>query len=579
MTRSTTFTPRPEGIASGSPLSPADFGIGALFSTVRDAVIVGDAASGRIVLWSPSAEAIFGYSAAEAVGMLLEALVPVALRERHRLGLAGYAATGRGDLIDAGTPVELPALRHCGTEITVELSLNPVTGVGLPGRYILAIVRDASERKRIEAERLALVREQAGRERLALLADAGRLLGTTLDLEATLEGITDVAVPRLADWCLVDVVEDDGAYRRVVVAHADPARADLAAVLRRYPPEPAGGAGIARTLRTGEAGFLPRVPDDVLETVARDAEHLAALRAIGPFSWMGVPLVARGRTVGAVGFIGVGSRRYTEDDLVMARELCLRAAVAIDNADLYRREREAVAARDQFLAIASHELRSPITAIKGVVDVISHARAAGTVNPARETRLLRLLDEATMRLVVLTGDLLDVTRLRLGRLAMQRAPLDLGAFVERVVGQYRDLLGENHALHCRVGTGLEIAADADRMEQVIRNLLDNAVKYSPAGGTIAITVDPDEDGVRVSVKDQGIGLPPGAAEVVFEPFGRAANATERRLPGLGLGLHICRGIVERHGGRIWADSDGAGLGTTVAFWLPADQVDRAVAGR
>jgi PAS domain S-box-containing protein len=259
-------------------------------------------------------------------------------------------------------------------------------------------------------------------------------------------------------------------------------------------------------------------------------------------------------------------RDITERKLAEAeRERLLAAAHAARAA-----AEEAVRARDTFLSIAAHELRTPVTALKGTAQVLRRRQARGQLDPARLAAGLGALERSAGRLAALTDDLLDVSRLRTGQLPLDPRPTDLAALVAEAVAQARDRAGDAHRLGLDIGAGLPAAlADPERIEQVLTNLLDNALKYSPDGGEIAVTVRADGAGVAVAVRDAGIGLPPGAAETIFAPFGRAANAAASGLPGMGLGLFICRTIAERHGGRIAAASPGEGRGTTVTLWLPA----------
>ena len=230
---------------------------------------------------------------------------------------------------------------------------------------------------------------------------------------------------------------------------------------------------------------------------------------------------------------------------------------------------EAVRARDTFLSIAAHELRTPITALKGTAQLLLRRRSRGTLDADHLADALRKLDQSADRLVELTGDLLDVARIRTGQLPLDPCPLDLAALVDTAVAQARTRADDGHRLMLDADGDLPpVMADAGRIEQVLTNLLDNAVKYSPAGGEVAVVVRAEGAGAAVAVRDTGIGLPPGAADAIFAPFGRAANAAASRLPGMGLGLYICRSIVERHGGWIAAASAGEGRGTTVTFWLP-----------
>ncbi len=229
----------------------------------------------------------------------------------------------------------------------------------------------------------------------------------------------------------------------------------------------------------------------------------------------------------------------------------------------------AVRARDTFLAIAAHELRTPLTALKGTTQLLVRQRSRGTLNPERLGRGLDTLDRAADRLVALTNDLLDVAQLNTGRLSLNPHQTDLAALVAESVTQARDRSDDGHHLTLAVPPTLPtVWLDATRIEQVLTNLLDNALKYSPAGGPVAVTVAADGAGVAIAVRDRGIGLPTAALELIFAPFGRASNAEASTLPGLGLGLAISRTIVERHGGWIVAASEGEGHGTTITCWLP-----------
>ena len=230
---------------------------------------------------------------------------------------------------------------------------------------------------------------------------------------------------------------------------------------------------------------------------------------------------------------------------------------------------EAVRARDTFLSIAAHELRTPITALKGTAQLLLRRQARGTLDAAQLADTLRNLDHSANRLVELTGDLLDVARIRTGQLPLDPRPIDLAALAAAAAAQARVRADDGHRLTLDAPDDLPpVMADAGRIEQVLTNLLDNALKYSPAGGAVAVAVRADGAGATVAVRDAGIGLPPESLTAIFEPFGRAANAAASNLPGMGLGLHICRTIVERHGGWIAAASAGEGRGTTVTFWLP-----------
>jgi PAS domain S-box-containing protein len=229
----------------------------------------------------------------------------------------------------------------------------------------------------------------------------------------------------------------------------------------------------------------------------------------------------------------------------------------------------ALRARDEILSIAAHELRTPVTTVMGFADLAIRGLDTDREPGPWLRRALTRIAQGSRQLTELIEDLLDVSRIRLGHLDLRPAPLDLVELTQAVVERYREQARTAHRLTVEAAAECVVEADRHRLEQVLTNLIDNALKYSPEGGEVRLAVEPVDGGVRLSVSDEGIGVPPDAVEAIFAPFGRAANAEERSVPGLGLGLHISRGIVARHGGRIWVESAGEDRGTTVRVWLPA----------
>jgi PAS domain S-box-containing protein len=351
-------------------LNPQDFGIGRLFERVRDAVIVAEAATGRIRLWNPAAEALFGYSVEEALSLNVDVLVPERLRPLHRAGIARFAELGHGPIVDGGGPIEVPARTKSGDERLIELTLSPIEDVPAPGRYVLAIVRDVSARAQAAAEQAARVAAEAEQARLAFLAETSTLLASSLDYRTTLTQVVRLAVPRLADGCTVDLLDEQGILHRLAVAWTD---AEREAIVReidlRYPVEPDAPDGIALALRTGRSRLYNDSIDRLWESIARDPEHLEMLRRLGTTSRMVVPLRSRGQTLGVLTFsLSSRNRRYGTMDLALAEELARRAALAIDNARLY-----------QSLSQSEQRLQS---FVKNASDVIAVLGPDGTVRYA-----------------------------------------------------------------------------------------------------------------------------------------------------------------------------------------------------
>ena len=276
---------------------------------------------GHVVEFNAAAERTFGWSADEAVGReMADLIIPPSLREQHRQGLRRYLETGEGHVV--GNRIEIEGMRRDGTEFPVELTIVRAAVTGPP--LFTGFIRDISERKRRQAfDRF--------------LAEAGALLGASLDYEATLDAVVSLAVPAIADWCAVDLVTDDGSIRRVAVAHTDPEKAELARDLgRRWPSRLSDPTGFGRVIRTGEVEQM-EVTDEMLAGVARGEEHLEIIRSLGLRSAVIVPLLtAPGRILGALALvIAESDRTFDAVDVGLSAELGRRCAVAIENARLY----------------------------------------------------------------------------------------------------------------------------------------------------------------------------------------------------------------------------------------------------
>ena len=421
--------------------------------------------------------------------------------------------------------------------------------------------------------RAEIARMQRAEARLRLMVDAGATLASSLDFATTVANVARLAVPELADWCTVRVVGEDGSVEQVAVAHCDPEKEELARELARlYPVDLNAERGVARVIRLGETQLDPDVTDAMLVAGARDEEHARRMRELAPRSRLSVPLAARGRVLGAISFLSVKpGRAYGPEDVPFAEELARRCALAIDNARLLLEAELAVRARDEFLSIASHELRTPVTTVRGYAQLLQRDLARGGLVRERVERAVEAIAESTDRLAHLTRDLLDLSRIRTGQLSLRPEPVDLVKVIETVAAPYRAGLGERHRLRLELPEmSAPVVADGERLTQVLTNLLDNALKYSPDGGEVAVSLVAGEREVTVRVRDDGIGVPSDALERIFQPFQRAPNAEASPMPGMGLGLFVCRSIVAGHGGRMWAESDGEGRGTTVVMVLPID---------
>lgn len=416
--------------------------------------------------------------------------------------------------------------------------------------------------------------QKQAEERLGFLAEAGEILTVSLEYESTLERFARLAVEALADYCLIDVVGEGGSIERLAIAHRDPERESLVAELRRYPPDPAKAEGVAKVVRSGETDVVLRVTDEHLRAIARDREHHELLRRLSPSSFLIVPLAARGRIIGALtcGLTDAG-RAYTRDDVAFAEELARRAALAFDNARLYRDAQEANRAKDEFLAMLSHELRTPLTPIIGW----SHMIRSGRLGEADAEQGMQVIEKNSQALSRLINDLLDMSSILSGKMRIEREPVDLSSVIGEAVETIRP---QAEARRVSVSfaapqTPLTVSGDRTRLVQVFWNLLHNAVKFSRAGGRVGVECRATGEDVRVVVSDDGQGIPEDFLQHVFERFRQADGSTTRAHGGLGIGLALVKSFVEAHAGSVRAESDGAGRGSRFIVTLPLAERARA----
>jgi PAS domain S-box-containing protein len=445
--------------------------------------------------------------------------------------------------------------------------------------YIFA--RDLTERRHAEEERVKLIREQTARaaaeaseRRSTFLAEAGVALTSSLDVGETLSKLVHLAVPTLADWCVIDVLDEHGRPRRLAVGHARPEDEGLAEQVKGFAPSLEGRSPEARLLRPGESALLVADARERLSDLAEDERHRALLGRLGPRSLMVVPIVSRERTLGVMSLLSTTSGRvFARDDLDLAEELGRRAALAVDNARLYRASQDARAgaekanrAKDEFLATLSHELRTPLTPILGWTVMLR----SGTLDPAAIQRGLEVIERNVRAQTQLIGDLLDVSRIITGKLRLEVSPIAVVPVVEAGVEAVR-----SSAEAKQITLGMElpsemptIVGDPDRLQQVVWNLVSNAVKFTPQGGRIDVRLRQDGSFLSLSVTDNGKGIEPEFIPHVFERFRQADSTSTRSHGGLGLGLAIVRHLVELHGGTVHAESGGIGAGSTFTVRLP-----------
>jgi signal transduction histidine kinase/CHASE3 domain sensor protein len=429
----------------------------------------------------------------------------------------------------------------------LENTIVPVDG------SVMTFSRDVTRRKREE-------------EGAKLLSEASRVLQSTLDYETTLDAVARLAVGDMSDWCAVDLVDSDGVIRQVVVAHVDEAKIKWARELnKRYPPDYSGPTGVGHVIRTGQPEIYRDISDEMLVASARDADHLRLMRDLKFRSALVVPMIARGRTLGALTLVSTEKgRRYGDEDVALATELATRAALAIDNAQLYRSALGASEAKSAFLATMSHELRTPLNAIIGYQSLLKEG-IDGELNEPQLAQLGRIRASAD-HLLGLIDEVLTFSRVEAGKEVVHREDTSLRSIINEAVTMIAPM-AEAKGLSARAeGDEARLFTDASKVRQILLNLLSNAVKFTDSG-EIVIRSRLDGECVEVSVIDTGIGIASDNFERIFDPFWQVEQRPTRKVGGTGLGLSVSRTLARLVGGDIRVESE-LGKGATFVVTLP-----------
>jgi PAS domain S-box-containing protein len=492
---------------------------------------------------------IVGYSNDELTSLTYQELThPDDLPSEE--ALAGLLARGE---ISRGQ-IEKRDIRKDGSIVDIMVSASVLRGQDGVPRYYISQIQDISERKRIENEQ-------------RFLAEVGPILSSTLDYEDTLRNIAQLAVRDLADFCIVDIVEEVGRVRRLKVLSRDPLKAPICNLFMGYPLESSHGPLTGKVLETRQTRFVPLLSPEILASFGEDS--LRALRAADAKSAIATPLLAHGKLVGVITFLSSsGSRLYRPADVHMAEELAQRATLSIENARLFAETHRAVKTREDVLAVVSHDLRNPLTTIELVVHAFRDMEQM-------DANLIRALADKVQRstneMKILISDLLDFARIQSGSFSVTPSAHALSDVVMPVIERMR-ILAEARQQILKVdlpSTLPRVAVDPNRIGQVLSNLVRNAIEFTRNPGTIQVAARQEYQRILVSVTDTGPGIPQEHLQKIFDRFWRVPGTKKK---GSGLGLSIARGIVEAHGGRIWAESQ-LGEGSSFFFTLPVADPD------
>ena len=531
--------------------------------SIGDAVIATDAA-GTVTFLNPVAQELTGWSSDEAAGRRLSEVCPM-LNEGTRQPVPSPIDTVLKEGRVVGLANHTLLVRRDGAEIAVSDSAAPIRARDGKLVGVVLVFRDVT-------------RERRATERREFLARATLELNSSLDYAATLATVARLAVPRMADWCAVDVVED-GELRRLAVAHVDASKVRWVQELqRRYPPDPNAPRGVPNIMKTGQAEMMAAIPAALLEAVARDEEHRALIQQLELRSYVGVPISRAGKTFGVITLVMAESKRqYSAADLDFAIALSDRAAMAIENARLFRDAEQARTdavlanrAKDDFLAMLGHELRNPLAPIVTALDVMKR-RMDGNLERERS-----VIERQVRHVVRLVDDLLDVSRIIRGRVELAKEPVDIADVVAKALELAGPLLEERkHDVRVSVEPGLLILGDSVRLTQVLTNLFTNAAKYTEERGHIEVNAVKEGSNVVIRVKDDGMGIAPDMLSRIFELFVQAPQTLDRARGGLGLGLTIVQSLVSSFGGNVTAHSQGPGQGSEFVVQLPSLEVPAA----
>lgn len=496
----------------------------AIVDGVRDYAIYMLDTEGRILTWSRGAQQLKQYTPEEVIGRNFEIFYPAedvaAGKPRKQLRIAAE----EGMYEDESTHV-----RKDGTPFSAHVVVSALRDERGELRGFVNLTHDVTEIRR-------------ARERLAFLAEASRVLSSSIDYEETLRRIARIAVPHVADSCAVELLTDgERALSGAAVEHVDPAKVALAIRERK--------------------------------TIFHED--------VGVRSVIVTPLIAADRVLGTMTLVTTGERRLSEADISMAEDIAARAAIAVQNAQLYREAQDANRAKDDFLATVSHELRTPMTAILGWAKLLRTSQLdAATIDEATSA-----IERSAAAQAQLIDDILDVARIRVGKLRMRFEQTNLAAVVDNAISTVQFAAEAKH-IRLRVERSrrmLPVRGDPQRLQQVVWNLLSNAIKFTPENGIVEVTIEESDGVARIIVRDTGMGISPEFLPHLFERFRQAESSQSRGHGGLGLGLSIAHYIVTAHGGTIRAESGKDG-GATFVVELPRLQdaetrQPRAASGR
>ncbi len=552
-----------------------------LLESAPDAMVIVNR-EGNITLINMQTQKMFGYTAEELIGQSVEILVPQRFRSQHPEQRMDYLNDPKTRAMGMG--MELYALCKDGSEFPVEISLSPLETED--GMLVSSAIRDITQRKKIEEEIYKLNAELEERvvertTQLAFLAEASRVLSESFDYTGRLKELAQLTVPQIADWCSIDILDDEGRLQRLAVVHTDPAKVEYAYELaRRFPADPNASTGSYQVVRSGKSEFYPEINVAMFANLGIDQEMVDILEELGLCSSMTVPLLVHGHVLGVLSLVMAESgRHYGYHDLELAEDLARRAALLIDNARLYQEAQTLNAELEQrvtertiqlevsnkeleaFSYSVSHDLRAPLRSIDGFSQALLEDYHDQLDSEGKGH--LHRVRAASQRMAELIDDLINLSRM--SRAEMQREAVNLSAIAHGIAVDLQEQ--QERDVEFVIAEGLVTNGDKQLLRVVLENLLGNAWKFTSkcTQARIEFGAQQQDDGkTAYFVRDNGDGFDMAHADKLFGAFQRLHAMTD--FEGTGIGLATVKRIIHRHGGRVWAEGV-VGKGATFYFTL------------
>ncbi|MBC7458342.1 MAG: PAS domain S-box protein [Bdellovibrionaceae bacterium] len=543
-------------------LSQANAFLDTVIENIPNMIFVKDAETLKFVRFNRAGEELIGIAREDLIGKGDEEFFPATeaeyFQERDRAVIAGRV------LVDI--PEERLSTKN-GLRILHTKKLPVFDSSGKP-RYLVGISEDITEKKKIEKERLQFMavkieKKETRRtaERFKFLAEASALLGSTLDYEEILKKLTQLSVPRMADWCSIDLIQSDRTVKQIAVAHSKFSKMKMTQEIKdKYPTYISSLMGCRQVIESGHAFMVSEVSPN--------------LKELGFCSYICAPIRSRGKVLGAVTLVtsDESQRIYSQADLHLLMDISERAGTAVENSQLYKEAKHLNRVKDEFLATLSHELRTPLNVILG------HAEILNSEKQKPDMKQVKMSVDAIYRNAKtqtgLINDLLDVSSIITGKISYKPDHVNPVEIIKNIV---ESLQATANAKVIRLVYDVSRApkhvyADATRLHQIVWNLMSNAIKFTPQGGKVSVTVEMQNDNWEITVEDNGRGIDRDFLPYVFDRFRQEDASVTRSYGGLGLGLSIVRHLSELHGGSVYVESEGKGKGATFRVSFPFNLV-------